>query len=831
MDHLPYPKDPVLPPIQVPYLCQDVEQYDGLGFESFPIRAGWTRKDAEGSTIHWYNCADHIAARRAQSWLYFGLLREFLVDKYIQQYFIRYDIHTQQLVICSSRLSILGHAWSLQHSGFARQSFLLSSTRYTPYMRMLIHLLRRHASSTVTCILLSKLEPPLDVRLPQCLEIAENLIQFLDPSTTIPSLIALSIRVALWSIKNVITNCEPCDARQHKDRSLPGVQLLRQQLEAGGICLYWANTYLERHSVAMVNYVAALPKITRASDHRICTSERCKANDMDKSTYQTKHAVDSCHCDFIGVDLPAIIHLIEKDQTPILRLTQSSEGAIALEVCRADFDVNYTAISHVWSGGLGNKGLNALPLCQLQKIRHQLLLCQAKARKNKSIWNEEAWFPKFWARYRQRNPMLLGSWLAPLLRYGSRHKQSEDSLMFWMDTLCIPVGHGQDHLKRKAITKMDFIYSGADSVLVLDPDTQDLVASDTSALQRSVHMMLSCWMTRCWTYQEARLARDWFFAFTSYLHEPLLDYRRLEDVEQCIKMHLVNWNDERQLQLEASSFVDRLWPITDKRPNDKTHDDLFEFVQIWQELAERSTSRKSDLHAIFAILLGLNPKEILELEHPEQPELSKDDMRKLHYQERMKAILRTQPCLPLSFLFVPSDVPKSDGHKNRWMPRFPAGPVTSEFGCMKLTTEGKFYRLSTSKGTSAFLVQQDTLHTQPVDIREDDSSPIYTVSVQISAKSRHRNLEPSGPIWVLYVLHDYDTQKLRVTRKCNVGARFVVVEAAEANSYRLLFDSSVTYATLKEDHSSSKIPTQLEPGVLAGRRLHTDSMLLLDCGE
>lgn len=44
MDYLPYPDDAILPPLKIPYLCADIEQYDGLGFIDFPLRMGWINR-------------------------------------------------------------------------------------------------------------------------------------------------------------------------------------------------------------------------------------------------------------------------------------------------------------------------------------------------------------------------------------------------------------------------------------------------------------------------------------------------------------------------------------------------------------------------------------------------------------------------------------------------------------------------------------------------------------------------------------------------------------------------------------------------------------------
>ena len=174
MDHLPYPKEPLLPPIEILDISRDVESYDGLGFQDFPARVGWTKKHQGDQIVHWYDCEAGLAASRAQSWLYFGVLQEFLGEKFDRQAFLRYDPETCRTLLSTERLPALARAWSLERSVFASQSFFASSTRYTIYMRLLLRLLNHYSSTRVMRNLLDKVEPPLDSRVLDCVVEAED---------------------------------------------------------------------------------------------------------------------------------------------------------------------------------------------------------------------------------------------------------------------------------------------------------------------------------------------------------------------------------------------------------------------------------------------------------------------------------------------------------------------------------------------------------------------------------------------------------------------------------------------------------------------------------
>lgn len=63
-----------------------------------------------------------------------------------------------------------------------------------------------------------------------------------------------------------------------------------------------------------------------------------------------------------------------------------------------------------------------------------------------------------------------------------------------MDTLCIPVSLGKT-LRRKAIAQMNFLFSGADNVLVIDSSLQPVAENSVSRLQLRLQLACSPWMT------------------------------------------------------------------------------------------------------------------------------------------------------------------------------------------------------------------------------------------------------------------------------------------------------------------------------------------------
>jgi hypothetical protein len=61
MDHLPLPRNPAFPPLEIPYVC--LEDYDGGSFMDYPQRLSVRREGVENISF-------------TQNWLFFGLLGE-----------------------------------------------------------------------------------------------------------------------------------------------------------------------------------------------------------------------------------------------------------------------------------------------------------------------------------------------------------------------------------------------------------------------------------------------------------------------------------------------------------------------------------------------------------------------------------------------------------------------------------------------------------------------------------------------------------------------------------------------------------------------------------
>ena len=395
------------------------------------------------------------------------------------------------------------------------------------------------------------------------------------------------------------------------------------------------------------------------------------------------------------------------------------------------------------------------------------------------------------------------------------HRKMSSNEVFWMDTLCIPVGLGKQ-LRRKAISQMNFIFAGADNVLVIDPELQLVSEDSVSKLQLRLQLACSPWMTRCWTFQEARLARVWHLYLRNGLYQPARDHWRETDSRFRVKTVKNIWTDENELEREAISFYDKLWPLVDQRPGyrppllrDIENDDTGEFVKIWRQLNERSTTARGDRLVILAILLDLNAGEISSLTIAEQ----------------MRAILRTQKKLPLSLLFEPKSGPLVESAKCRWIPLYPRGDISTAYGCMVRNQISSYFQftLSDIKALGFLLDAKDSDHR---DFLINQTSP-FNFGAWIRAIPQEGVV--AGPACrtsciILSCVQERSTE----LRTSFVGARFFIENMnSETGSCTLVYDCPLVYVLTRPVGGESMSASDSSPDRMT-KPLRRESALASD---
>ena len=405
------------------------------------------------------------------------------------------------------------------------------------------------------------------------------------------------------------------------------------------------------------------------------------------------------------------------DIFPLVSSRLDIKGDVIIELRAGTADTPYTAISHVWAGGLGNTEGNFLPSCQIAQIHRRL---QDGTRTSSFRYLLSA----VTSRLRQ----------CKRFSPGQRRKIRRSSpQLFYIDTLCVPRtstkplptvprapgtvaveksvlqkglqqpeagrvnaqsrADGQaagsrilsretprsetsgpssnrtTSYRRKAINALARIYEGAENVLVLDSELEMEHLEQLTDLEVALVVACSPWTTRSWTLQEGALARKVTFQFAtdSRKYSDIRIADRLSRPSSSFLMETV-WDDlienayHPERNPKVADYVVRTFDhffleFSSAGASSPTWSletlDLFQFARAWNALTERSTNKLDDVAAILASLLNLSAGEILSL----RP------------QQRTHALLKRHSILPAAILLV-ANASAADGLG--WTPRLPS---------------------------------------------------------------------------------------------------------------------------------------------------------------
>ena len=478
MEHLPRRTgnpESVFPPI--PYLCTD--RYDGGPFLDYPRRQGLPRLEIDWMDSLSLGNQSYLRAMPPaelksflQNWLFFGLLHEILGDFYHHEDFVMSteDDEGRRTVITTADLVSRLDDWGetiVQDEG----------RRMAVYEHIAQCLKLAYACLMVRC-------PGFD-----------NDLQFHLAS------VAEVVGYAVNKACNVAWT-------DHPRRSL--------------IPLIWGNTIdegfmrltlLERsnccpsHLAMMIEFfkwpqalafvASCFQDDTDRSQHARCDESFCRAG--NSAGLIPHHVSGACECQFIHVDEASLIDCLEKeDCLPLLRLREEQDpDRISVEVVPSTKTTRYVALSHVWADGLGNPQANALPRCQISRLK-----------------------------------ALVNDLDRDVTRDWGDRPESPPEMLFWCDTLCCPVVSLEG--KNMALAKMYRTYEEASEVLVLD---QGLISRRIDGMrpdEACLRIAASRWTTRLWTLQEGALPgrkNNLWFQFTNSAFHVRALYEHLHKIE------------------------------------------------------------------------------------------------------------------------------------------------------------------------------------------------------------------------------------------------------------------------------------------------------------
>lgn len=797
MDHVPYPKNAAVPKPEIPYICGDYDDYDHQGFLDYPVRRGWA--DAI-ETFRWMDCPSDQVEKRTQNWLFFGFLHEILDQGYRKELFLRQDPNSEGYLVDTTTLPEC--LSQLTHSIQNPQHKRLASLSFEP-RKYLEHLDKIFGE-------------------------VNNQSERVDKIFWKSRWLTLSIKTLLQSIQQAISNCDyrVPSAMYSNKIGLARFSLLNTSMDTW--CDGQARNLITRYSVIMYTYLAALPRHVVNLDHRQCPSKKCIANNVDFATYKTRHVEDRCQCPFSGPDISRVSELIREGSIPLVSLALNPDGSPHFDIVKAEPGIEYTAISHVWVGGLGNFSSNELPQCQLRSLNGLVkevnkpqagklfpgLRSFKKAMPTLAQFlflSRQVFRPPF-RRPRKSLSHQQGGFFAMSKMFTDRQTQRAT---FWMDTLLIPVGEANAELRNKAIQSMSLVYARAKNVLVLDAELQKLSLQDLPLEQASAHVLSSSWMTRCWTLQEACLSGNWVVQFKDGIFDPYAAKESAYVVRQkAIKESA--WDDKVDLIQESISWFDRMPGMRQLSVFSRSQDsELANFIETWNQLSERSTSKAEDLHVIFANMLDLPAA----------------DITKLPYDQRMKAILRSQSFLPMSLLY--HERTKIDDTRNRWIPKnVEGGPFDALRGELKVTPEGLIFGTNLYDGTYVgLLVPSSVPRFEKFRIVDAlDSEPLWA---RLYRDGANTDFEVEGSMETCYLMGSLDSStRAEKDRNGHPGARFAVM-GREGHLLRLRYEYSFRYYLSRPGRHVREdlyVQDEDEYPIITARRTAKNQVFRVDCG-
>jgi hypothetical protein len=540
MDHLPRFSTSVAPLFEVPYLCSHLP-YEGNGFLGYP--KGMGLDELQLSHLDAVLPKDALDAF-LQVWLFFGALHEIFGQVLVSD-FVRQGQRGMQ--VTSSRLEDYIQRWVGTYETKSSEEKEVMMNKSSVYLREVFQFLHGHARYQE----------------------------------------AASPRPEIWLSVNALL-----DTVSYRLKCLHGIgreggppiiyqtvgdKALRSYMLGQGWCLSEIKRLAQNHTLNEFYFAATMDRRGGTADHSACSEIVCLASQVDEKTYKTKHTTDTCCCKFIGPSEEQLCSILNAGGNPVVRLPLEVDMSTSYVEVFDSRNVLYTAVSHVWSDGLGNVAENKLPICQIREMNHSITALRS-LRNNTEFTTATAF--------------------------------NDDPPYIWIDTFCVPI---QGKYRKIAIRRMSQVYGNADAVLVLDLGL--LHASFSSLLGENLKRIThSRWMQRLWTLQEGALARKLMFRFSDFI---MVLSDAFEAWEDMCRQTIVSWTDpgnrdDRSYALGLSGHAE-LRNLS--RINSQTG--ALRIMAAWSSAIGRTASKMEDEPVVFASLLGLDVGELL-VTPPEQ---------------------------------------------------------------------------------------------------------------------------------------------------------------------------------------------------------------------
>ncbi|KAK7957756.1 hypothetical protein PG988_012604 [Apiospora saccharicola] len=364
-----------------------------------------------------------------------------------------------------------------------------------------------------------------------------------------------------------------------------------------------------------------------ASRHtnRGCTPYECCYMTIDNlNRHSTKHMTKDCTCAAFGPDHNKVFEILAEESStiPLLKFgnREDENDHVSLEVLGIDpkdlGNLEFVAISHVWSDGWGNEHFNKLNCCQLKRIQRQIE----------------------WGTGNQDTP-------------------------FWMDTLVVPIGRGDIGRKarNKAIQQIFHVFNAAKQTIVVDNGLMTM--QEGTQIETAMKILSSGWTRRLWTLQEAHLSRSLCFAFeeTERTARPLWGLPEFETQRDSVE-DPAGVNIKMRVKTQLSKIITRRGAV---RNGDLSVSEAATMVaDIWHAARWRTTSQAQHEILVIATMLGLITDDFdaakrRNIHETKRQQLFKVFWKRLH--EKHKG------AIPAGIIFLPVDKINIQGYA--WAPK------------------------------------------------------------------------------------------------------------------------------------------------------------------
>lgn len=181
-------------------------------------------------------------------------------------------------------------------------------------------------------------------------------------------------------------------------------------------CPHQVQYLIKTFSYHALIYLAEIKRdVAEWVDHSRCSKEnRCIAYNIDDSTFQGRHAGKCSGCSRVEAPLEEMMSILEDGDIPLLRCHRKTNtpGEISLSYVKLSSSTQYTAVSHLWSDGLGTRSLGSLPKCQLQRLLDRIQAAE-------SYEHKKGWLERGVAKVQSS-------------------LSATDPTLLWLDVYCVP---------------------------------------------------------------------------------------------------------------------------------------------------------------------------------------------------------------------------------------------------------------------------------------------------------------------------------------------------------------------------------------------------------